>query len=145
MQKAKGIVEAMNFKLGDVKHLSREIPIEVKMECGSKGKAKQAELAVATVPEFSKAMLVVISINTAEAMAMVVTKKHGARFYPISKLRIQFSYMDDTCVVSAEGNPNDMKWVGVERDDYMVLVEPNSLRFVFRPNEIVRLVVETDA
>lgn len=145
MQKARGLAKSVGFELGDVKQLSHEIPIEVKIECGSKGKVKQAELAVATVPEFSKATLVVISINTAEAMAMVVTKEHGARCYPISKLRIQFRYMNDTCVVSVEGNPNDMKWVGIERDDYMELVEPNSLRFVFRPNQIVRLVVETDA
>lgn len=145
MQKANGIAKAMNFNLGDVKQLSHEIPIEVKIECGSKGKVKQAELAVATVPEFSKAMLVVISITTAEAMAMVVTKEHGARCYPISKLRIQFNYMDDTCVISLEGNPSGMTWMGIERNDYMAIVEPNSLRFVFRPNEIVRLVVETDA
>lgn len=141
MKKARGLAQSMNFELGDVKQLSHEIPIEVKMDFDGVMRSRFG-LIKHSCQAFNDAVLIVISITHAEIMALVVNED-GPRCYPISNLWLRFNYRGESCIVSCEGNAGDTKWRGSGGEDYIDLLEPNSLRFVMEPDELIKLVVET--
>lgn len=152
MAKARFTASAMGFELGDVQELSKEMPIKVEMDFGEGGKPGLRGDRISTVDlemqaEFDGSKSVVIVLSNAEVTALVVPPEGNARCYPISKLRIRFHYMDEIVVISCEdGVGANTKWVGEESGrDYMELIEPNYMRFVLTPEELVKFTVEADA
>lgn len=143
--KARSVAAVMGFKLGDVHELSKEFPIEVRLDLGDVIRAK-ADIAAEAVPEFEGAKDVGISISNAEVIALVMMDT-GPRVYPISKLWLRFQFMGEACILSCEdGQGANTKWFSEDSGrDYMELIEPNSMRMFLSSDAPAKFTVEADA